>query len=261
MNKVKLSVVIITYNEENNIERCLKSVIDVADEIVVVDSFSTDKTKEICLSYGVKFIEHKFEGHIQQKNYAITQASYPHILSLDADEALSEELKKNILKIKENWQYDGYYVNRITNYCGKWIKHGSWYPDWKLRLWYAPAGEWKGVNPHDKFELNKNCKTTKIKGHLYHYSYRSVSDHIKQIEYFTNIAANASYQNGKRANILKILFYPIWKFKRDYFFNLGFLDGYYGFVIAAISAFGTFLKYIKIYEIQKKHQVKKIAKN
>lgn len=259
MSKIKLSVVIITFNEEKNIERCLKSVFDVADEIVVVDSFSTDKTKEICLAHGVKFVEHKFEGHIQQKNFAITQASNPYILSLDADEELSQELKNEILKIKENWQYDGYYINRLTNYCGKWIKHGGWYPDWKLRLWYAPKGEWKGVNPHDKFVLQKDSKTSKLKGHLYHYSYNSISDHIKQLEYFTNIAANADFKNGRRVNLLKILIFPVWKFKRDYFFRLGFLDGYYGFVIAAISAFGSFLKYLKIYELQRSLKINKRA--
>ena len=121
--KIKLSVVIITFNEEKNIARCLEAAKPIADEIVVVDSFSKDKTKEICLSYGVKFVEHAFEGHIQQKNYAITEASSPYVLSLDADEVLSEELQKSIANAKNNWQYDGYYINRVTNYCGKWIKH------------------------------------------------------------------------------------------------------------------------------------------
>ena len=147
----KLSVVIITFNEEKNIARCIESVKEIADEIVVLDSFSKDKTKEICESHGIKFYEHAFDGHIQQKNRAITYASYPHILSLDADEALDETLKKSIIEIKNNWTHDGYYMNRLTNYCGHWVKHCNWYPDTKMRLWDSRKGCWTGINPHDKY--------------------------------------------------------------------------------------------------------------
>jgi len=139
----KLSVVIITLNEEKNIGRCLESVKDIADEIVIVDSFSTDRTEEICLRYNARFIKHEFVGHIEQKNWAIEQASYLHVLSLDADEELSERLKKSILEVKGNWKHDGYYFNRLTNYCGKWIRHTSWYPARKLRLWDRSKGKWE----------------------------------------------------------------------------------------------------------------------
>ena len=159
----KLSVVIITFNEERNIGRCIESVREVADEIVVVDSFSTDKTRAICEKHGVNFIEHAFDGHIQQKNFAITQAKFPHQLSLDADEALSEDLKTEILKIKNDWRYDSYRMNRLTNYCGKWIHHCGWYPDTKLRLYDSTKGVWGGVNPHDKFELNPGSKVGFLK--------------------------------------------------------------------------------------------------
>ena len=128
----KLSVVIITFNEEKNIARCLASIENIADDIVVVDSFSTDKTEQICLKFKVRFIQHKFEGHIQQKNWALQHAKYPHVLSLDADEALDEKLKSQIESIKGNWIADGYTMNRLTNYCGQWIKHCGWYPDKKL---------------------------------------------------------------------------------------------------------------------------------
>ena len=124
----KLSVVIITLNEQKNIGRCLESVKDISDDIVIVDSYSTDDTEKICRQYGVRFIQHPFEGHIEQKNWAITQAKYPHILSLDADELLSDRLKRSIREVKENWVYDGYYFNRLTNYCGKWISYSCWYP-------------------------------------------------------------------------------------------------------------------------------------
>jgi len=116
--KVRISAVIITFNEERNIQRCLESLVNVADEIVVVDSYSTDGTEEICKLFNAKFIRHRFHGHIEQKNWAILQASSPYILSLDADEALSDELRASILKVKENWTNDGYYFNRLTNYCG-----------------------------------------------------------------------------------------------------------------------------------------------
>jgi len=133
--QIQLSVVIITFNEEKNIARCLDSVATIADDIVVVDSFSTDNTKHICEEKNIHFIEHKFDGHIEQKNWAITQAKHQYVLSLDADEALTKELQVEIIKAKNNWQYDGYSFNRLTNYCGVWIKHCGWYPDKKLRLW------------------------------------------------------------------------------------------------------------------------------
>src|ERR1035437_7666308 len=140
----QISVVIITFNEEKNIERCILSVQDLADDIVVVDSFSTDRTEEICKSHGVRFIQNHFNGHIEQKNFAISKAHFPYILSLDADEQLSEELKKSIQQVKNNWDADGYYFNRLTNYCGQWIRHSSWYPASKLRLWDSRKGKWGG---------------------------------------------------------------------------------------------------------------------
>src|ERR1700741_2612456 len=165
----QLSVVIITFNEEKNIARCLDSVKEIADDIVVVDSFSKDKTKEICLAKGARFVEHAFEGHIQQKNWAITQAEFPHVLSLDADEALDETLRKSILEVKNNWNKEGYYMNRLTNYCGNWVKHCGWYPDKKLRLWDSRKGSWTGINPHDKYEMKEGDKTTGyLKGDILH---------------------------------------------------------------------------------------------
>jgi len=248
----KISAVIITYNEEQNIERCLNSVKDIADEIVVVDSFSTDKTEEICKSFDVNFIKHAFEGHIEQKNWAITQASNPYVLSLDADEELDKTLKNSILEAKQNWKFDGYSFNRLTNYCGKWIKHTGWYPDKKLRLWDSRKGEWKGQNPHDRYEMRKEAKIRHLKGDLLHYSYYTIHQHIEQVNKFTEIAANAAIQEGKRTNLFKILLHPLWKFIRDYFFKLGILDGYYGFVISIISSHATFIKHLKIRELTKK---------
>lgn len=249
--EIKLSVVILTFNEEKNIARCLDSVRIIADDVVVVDSFSTDKTKTIVEEKGARFITHKFEGHIEQKNWAITQAKYPHILSLDADEALDPQLQQAILSIKSSWTYDGYQMNRLTNYCGKWIKHTGWYPDTKLRLWDSRKGQWTGINPHDEYKLQSGSTIKHLKGDLLHYSYYSIEGHIKQVNLFTEIGAKAAFKNGKRSNMLKILLSPIVKFIRDYIIKRGFLDGYYGFIISAISAHASFLKYVKLREIQK----------
>lgn len=247
----KLSVTIITYNEEKNIERCLKSVQDIADEIVVVDSFSTDKTEEICNKYNVKFVKHPFEGHIEQKNYAITQATHPHILSLDADEALSPELKNSILEVKTNWTADGYYFNRMTNYCGKWIKHSGWYPDKKLRLWDSRKGKWGGVNPHDKFILEKDCKQAYIKGDLLHYSFYTISQHMDQINKFSDIRSKEMLNQQRKISIVKIIFAPIIKFLKHFILKLGFLDGFTGFIISINSAHSSFLKYVKLRQLKK----------
>ena len=247
----KISVVIITFNEEKDIGRCLDAVLPVADDIVVVDSFSEDKTEEIVKSKGARFIQHTFEGHIQQKNWAITQAKYPHVLSLDADEVLSEMLRNEIVKAKENWAADGYYFNRMTNYCGKWIKHCGWYPDQKLRLWDSTKGKWGGINPHDKFEMEEGSKLKHLKGDLYHYSYHSISQHVQQIDTFTTIGAKEAIARGKKANVFLLLFKPQWKFFRDYIIKRGILDGYYGLVVCGLSAVATFVKYLKMIELKK----------
>jgi glycosyltransferase involved in cell wall biosynthesis len=241
-----ISVVIITFNEERNISRCLDSVQLVADEIIVVDSFSTDQTKTICESYKVKFLTHDFEGHIEQKNWAITQAKYPHILSLDADEALDDKLIQEILRIKQNWDADGYQMNRLTNYCGKWIKHCGWYPDTKLRLWDSTKGKWGGTNPHDKYEMQANSAIKQLKGDILHYSYYTLEDHYKQVNYFTTILAQSQYKIGKKAPLIVLVMSPLVKFIRDYFFKFGFLDGKSGFKICRISAYATFVKYRKL---------------
>jgi glycosyltransferase involved in cell wall biosynthesis len=242
----KISVVIITKNEEKNIGRCIDSVKGIADEILVVDSFSTDKTKEICKSKGARFVQHAFEGHIEQKNYATWLTEYSHVLALDADEALDDTLKKSIVEVKENWKYDGYEMNRLTNYCGTWIKHCGWYPDRKLRLFDKTKGKWGGINPHDKFELQAGSTTSRLKGDILHYSYYTIDDHYKQIEYFTTINAKASFDRGKHAPFWKLYIAPVIKFVKDYVVKLGFLDGQAGWQISRLSAWATYVKYRKL---------------
>jgi len=252
-----ISVVIITFNEEQNIGRCLRSVQDIADEMVVVDSFSTDRTEEICREYGARFVQHPFEGHIQQKNYAITQAAYPHVLSLDADEALSDELRESIRQVKKQWQHDGYYFNRLTSYCGQWIRHSGWYPDRKLRLWDSRKGRWTGMNPHDRYELEKDASQGYLKGDLLHYTFHSIHQHLNTVNSFSEAGARALYEKGEKSNTLKILVKSWAKFIRNYILKRGFLDGYYGFLICRISAFSTMVKYAKLKEMRKQAAGKK----
>lgn len=229
---------------------------NVVDEIIVVDSFSTDKTKEICLTYpNVKFFENPFEGHIEQKNYALTLCNYDYILSLDADEALSQELRNSILKVKSNLSLDAYRFNRLTAYNGFWVKHCGWYPDTKLRLIKRGTASWQGKNPHDILIPNSEGKVGFLRGDLLHYSYDSITDHVNQTNKFTTIAAKAAYESGTRSGIFKILTRPPLKFLKDYFLKAGFLDGRYGLIICTINALSAFLKYSKIKELQESKSI------
>lgn len=253
---VKLSGVIITYNEEKHLEKCLSSLTGIVDEIVVVDSFSTDNTPDICKKFNVKFISRPFVDYVDQKNFALDQCSYVHVLSLDGDEELSEELKTEILKVKENWQYDGYSFNRLNNYCGKWIKHGSWYPDTKIRLFDRRKARWGGEMIHETIELQDYKSHKKLDGNLLHWAYNSYSEHYSKINGFTDMQAHVNFAKGKKTTVLKIVVSPLWKFLNSYILKLGLLDGFQGFVISTFSASGIFLKNLKLYELHKNNQDK-----
>lgn len=249
---VKISLVIIAFNEEDKLANCINSAKEVVDDILVVDSYSTDQTVLIAGSLGARVIQNPFEGHIEQKNFALQNAYYEHVLSLDADEALSEQLRNNILKIKSNWQADAYKMNRLTSYCGKWIRHGTWYPDRKIRLFKKDAGSWKGSNPHDRFDVREGKNISFIKGDILHYTMDNISDHLKQMDYFTEIMARDLHKAGKKSNYLKLIFSPMIKFVMAYFVRLGILDGYYGLVIALNSAHASFLKYAKLMDFNRR---------
>lgn len=247
---VSLSAVIITYNEEKNIERCLLSLQGVVDEIVVVDSFSQDRTEAICAQYGVKFIQHAFEGHIQQKNWAITQASSPYVLSLDADEALSDELRQSILEAKNNWTAQGYFFNRLNNYCGQWIRHSGWYPDRKLRLWDTRLGKWAGENPHDRYDMQHGASTQFLKGDLHHYTSSSFKEHFDVLYKYAEIGAKEMLRKGKRSTWFNLVFNPGFKFFKMYFLKQGYRDGLYGLIICSSTAWFTFWKYVLVRHYQ-----------
>jgi glycosyltransferase involved in cell wall biosynthesis len=248
---IALTVAIITYNEEKNIARCLDSIKEIADEILVVDSFSSDKTEDICRGYNVRFIKNPFAGHIEQKNFALQCASHDYVLSLDADEALSPELLAEVKKVKTSHELDGYEFHRLTNYNGFWVRHCGWYPDTKLRLVNKTKAEWKGNNPHDILKMNNNEKVGFLKGDLLHYSYESISAHVIQTDKFTTIAAKAAFSQGVRSSVFKIVTRPMLKFLRDYIMKRGFLDGRYGFIICCINSLSALLKYSKLHDLQK----------
>jgi glycosyltransferase involved in cell wall biosynthesis len=253
---MNISATIITFNEEHNIKRCLESLLEVADEIVVVDSYSTDQTEKICGFFEqVRFIKNEFKGHIEQKNFAIQQAEHEWILSLDADECLSEDLKTEIKTIKSADQdkFQAYSMPRLNNYCGQWIKHSGWYPDRKVRVWNKKNGKWGGQNPHDKVILDSDIQTSKLKANLLHYTFSSLSAHIIQVNKFSEIAARQLMKSEKNPSAtFKMIFDPPFMFIKRYILQLGFLDGFYGLTIAVISAQAKFLKYAKYKQLKSK---------
>jgi glycosyltransferase involved in cell wall biosynthesis len=252
--EVKISAVIIACNEEKYIERCIESVKDAVDEVVVVDSYSTDRTEEICHRHDVVFIQHAFRGQIEQKNFAIAQATFPYILSLDADEYLSETLIESINEVKKDWNYDAYYFRRLTNYCGKWIRHTSWYPSPILRLWDSSLGKWEGLNPHSTFLLKSGASKKFLKGDLLHYSFANLSEHVEQIDTYSTTAAQSLFQCGKKSRLIDITVRPLWSFVKDFFLRLGFLDGHFGLLVSVNSAHTIFVSYVKLRILHKEHK-------
>lgn len=246
----KLSVVIIAFNEADNIARCIDSVREVADEVLVVDSFSTDRTVEIAQAKGARVIEHIFEGHIQQKNWAKEQAKYDWVLSLDADEALSEELCRSIRQAKTAHNADGYTMNRLNYYCGKPIKTCGWYPDKKARLWHRHKGEWAGLNPHDKFVMQQGVTVKHLRGDILHNTYPTHESFMQQREKFATISAQHLQYKSKVYLTYKMLLSPPFKFIKTYIINLGIAEGAIGFTICYNLAREVYLKYKKALQLK-----------
>jgi glycosyltransferase involved in cell wall biosynthesis len=245
----KISVCITTGNEEQNIRRCLESV-KWADEIVVADSFSTDNTVDICNEYTDLVYRHRWLGYIGQKNLIKDLASGPWILFIDADEEISNELRDEIVEefsSGRSAEVDGYSFPRMVKYLGRWITHGDWYPDLKLRLFRKEKGECGGKEPHDKITVDGSIK--RLHGHMYHYTYRDIADQLGTLNRFSTITAEGWRNDGKKFSMIDILFRPKYKFFRSYILKKGFLDGFPGLVIAVASAFGVFAKYAKLWEI------------
>jgi len=225
----------------------------VVDEIVVLDSYSRDQTEEICRRHGVVFIQHASRGHIEQRNFAIAQATFPHILSLDADECLSKALIESISEVKQDWKYDGYYFRHLTYYCGKWIRHTSWYPSPRLRLWDSRKGSWGGINPQPEFIMEEGSALTFFKADILHYSFNDLSEHVNQIDTLSSTAAHSFFKHGKKSRLIDTILRPFWSFVNDFFLRLGFLDGYTGLQVSVNSAHAVFLSYVK-FRILRKEQ-------
>ncbi len=250
MNAPKISAAIITFNEEKNIRQCLES-IKWVDEIIVVDSLSTDRTAEICRHYTDRVIQRPWPGHVKQKQFALEQATGDWILSLDADERLSpeavEEIKSRVLNGPSS--VDGFIFPRQAYYLGRWIKHGGWYPDSKLRLVRKGKALWGGQDPHDKLILNGEAE--RLQGKILHYVYSNITQQLKTVDSFSTVSAEQWHRQGKRFNLFLLLVRPPIRFLEMYLWKRGFLDGTAGFIIAVVSSYYVFLKYCKLWELKK----------
>ncbi|MCF6155019.1 MAG: glycosyltransferase family 2 protein [Candidatus Brocadia sp.] len=253
--KCPISACIITLNEESRIRDCLGSVKWV-DEIIVVDSFSTDKTVDICREYTERVYQRAWPGHIDQKNYTIGLAKNDWILSLDADERLSPGLIPEIQEVIRNpGDTIGFLFPRCTFYLNRWIYHGGWYPNYQLRLFRKGFGLFQGINPHDRFFVNG--KTRYLKCDIYHFTYENFSHQLRTINNYSDIFADVN-ERGKRFSLFQLIFRPLWKFIQLYILKMGFLDGLSGFIIATSSAFYVFAKYVKLWERGQNKETKKL---
>jgi glycosyltransferase involved in cell wall biosynthesis len=248
---MKISATVITYNEEHNIAEALES-LSWADEIIVVDSESSDNTVAIARRFTDKVLVRPWPGYSAQKNFAAGQATSDWIFSLDADERVSPELVSEIVGLKagDSPESAGFEIPRLTNYLGRWIKHSGWYPDRKLRLYDRRRGRWSGDYVHETMEVDG--KVGRLNGKLLHYTVRNSSEHHERIDRYTTLAAKQAFDQGRRASVLSLLVVPRLVFARSYFLKLGFLDGWQGMAIARFAEYYAFLKAAKLLELQRK---------
>ena len=253
MNYMKLPITacIITLNEEQDIRDCLKTV-EWADEIIVVDSYSSDKTVEIAHEFTDKVIQRKWSGVNDQSQFLQDQARHEWVFNLDADERCSPELAAEIasLDLGPSNGLSGYWIPRPTFYLGRWIKHGGWYPDYKMRLYRKAKGHYIDNDPHPYLELAG--PTARLRGGIQHFSYRCIADQIAQIQTFSTVRAEHYARTGRKFHYWQMLLRPIWKFWNTYLFRLGILDGVPGFIISVLSAYYVFVTWAKFWELAKK---------
>jgi len=245
----QISACVTAGNEEENIRRCLESV-RWANEIVVVDSFSTDRTAEICREYTDLVYEHRWLGYIGQKNLIKDLASRTWVLFIDADEEVSPELRDEIIeefKSGRSRHVSGYEFPRMVWYLGRWIRHGDWYPDLKMRLFRKSEGVCGGKEPHDCTTVKGPVK--RLRGHLYHYTYSDIDDQLITLNRFSTITASNHFEEGRRFLLIDLVFRPFLRFLRCYILKGGFLDGMPGLIIAGTTAYGVFAKYAKLWEL------------
>ena len=253
VDHLKVSAVIVCCDEEENIERCLQS-LAWANEIIVVDSFSQDRTLELCRKYTNRIFQREWSGMVQQRAYAVSLARNEWVFAIDADEVVTERLRDEVLtKLSEDKnEKSGYYIKRHTSYLGRWINHGGWYPDFKLRLFRKDKVYVGGENPHDKCFVHG--KTAKLKGEMIHYPYKNISRQLRTIDSYSDIVSEKLFQEKVAFPLVKMFIKPFVKFLETYIYKLGFLDGLPGFVISALSSYHVFMKYAKLWEKKKNHK-------
>jgi len=250
VTRPKLTLCVIALNEEDRIGPCLESA-GFADAVVVVDSGSTDRTREIAGEHGARVVVNEFAGHVEQKNHAVSLAETDWVLCLDADERVTEELRDEIERALELPDPPpAFSMARRTFYLGRWIDHGGWYPDRKVRLFDRRKARWGGMNPHDRVLVDGEAGA--LRGDIEHYSYRSIADHLKQIDFFTTIAAKEKAAAGQKPRLWRLLLHPIGKVLRMYILKRGFLDGRAGFIVAVLGGYYVFLKYAKLWECSRR---------
>ena len=239
----KITGAIITLNEERNIARAIES-LRCCDEILVLDSGSSDRTREVARNLGVRVVERPWPGFAKQKNAAAELASHEWILSLDADEVLSEALEGDIWTLKKNGpQFDAYTMPRLAQYCGRWILHGGWYPDRKVRLYDRRKAQWSGDYVHESVRVSGSVGH--LDSNLLHFTCESISEHLRTMDRYTTLAAEEIVARGGNVGLQRLIADPAWNFFRTYVLQRGFMDGVEGLTLARMGAFYTFLKYAK----------------
>lgn len=245
-----ITAVLITKNEQDKLPQTLQSILGLVDEILIYDSGSTDQTKAIAQAVpNVRWVEGEWLGFGATKNLANSMAKYDWILSLDADEPLSLELKQELLDWKKRGLPAGsvFRLNRLTHYCGAWVYHSGWSPDWHIRLFPKAKAEWTLDHVHEKLQVDAKLKVISLQGRLHHYSFDSLSDHLQRIDRYSEAGAKDVLARGKRVYLHDAVIRGIIRFVRQYVFERGFLDGWRGFAISSLSGFAVYMKYLKAY--------------
>lgn len=264
----EISAFLITYNEERNIRACLES-ISFCDEIVIIDSFSTDRTLEIAQKFGAKVIQRPWPGYREQKSFGLAATTKEWVLNLDADERVSPELQENILQVlREDYQkkkeasprlgadISGYYINRVVFYLGRWWRRGGWYPEYRLRFFRRNRASWGGVDPHERALVEG--ETARLDGELQHFTYRNLGEQLTRLHHYATLAANEEFKIGNRATFSKLFFNPFIRIFKFFFLKGGFREGSAGLIVAIAEGYYTFMKYAKLWEMafiaeQEKH--------
>ena len=252
-----ISAFVICMNEEEQIEACLKS-LAFCDELVVVDSFSTDRTVEIAERVGARVIQRAWPGYREQKAFGLKSVTHEWVINIDADERVTPELRSEILRVLERDHrlksdgksdpINGYYVNRVVFFLRRWWRLGGWYPEYRLRFFKKGFVVWGGVEPHEKPEIQG--ETANLRGELEHYTYKGIEDQLSRLHNLSSIAARAEFAGGKRASVVSILLNPVLRVIKFFILKKGYREGLAGLIVAMAEGYYTFMKYAKLWELE-----------